>query len=445
MAGETEEVKRSDKAKVRDTGVDKSKDKKSSVGDNLGDRKDTVGDKSEDQKMDFAGRLPVSSTPMSVKKGDAQKQKVSVPIDQDQDNQLFTEFDQDPALHLGQKQKAPFSKLACNFGDLSMSKKVQNFGDTSRSNTLQNTFHDQYGNSINQVYELNNNFPRIPQFSGDDPPQKGDVSYKEWRFEVQCLISDPDIKPNLLIQSIRRSLRGTAKTMLIPLGEKAGVKQILDKLDILFGEIANNGMIMQEFFNAFQLPGENVTSFGCRLETMLQNAIDNGYLDSASKNDLLRHKFWTSLSSEKLKSQTRHKYDAIKNYDRLLLEIRRVEKEILISSSISENKPVHQHGIMTNEDLEDKLMEKMENMETRLEGKIDDKFNKILEKLDGSSGKTNEEKRYEPRGRGGYQRNYRGRGYQRGNFNNYRGNSNDKRYGQGRGQFPRKYQGNPND
>lgn len=45
MAGETEEVKRSDKAKVRDTGVDKSKDKKSSVGDNLGDRKDTVGER----------------------------------------------------------------------------------------------------------------------------------------------------------------------------------------------------------------------------------------------------------------------------------------------------------------------------------------------------------------------------------------------------------------
>ena len=59
----------------------------------------------------------------------------------------------------------------------------------------------------------------------------------------------------LVTQSIRRSLRGTAKTMLIPLGEKASVKQILEKkLDILFGEISNNGMIMQEFFNAFQLP-----------------------------------------------------------------------------------------------------------------------------------------------------------------------------------------------
>lgn len=39
--------------------------------------------------------------------------------------------------------------------------------------------------------------------------------------------------------------------------------------------------------------------------------------------------------------------------------------------------------MMDNEDLEDKLMEKMKNMETSLEGKIDDKLNKIIEKLDG--------------------------------------------------------------
>lgn len=47
--------------------------------------------------------------------------------------------------------------------------------------------------------------------------------------------------------------------------------------------------------------------------------------------------------------------------------------------------------MMDNEDLEDKLMEKMKNMETSLEGKIDDKLNKIIEKLDGSSAKTNNE------------------------------------------------------
>ncbi|XP_061166813.1 paraneoplastic antigen Ma3 homolog [Saccostrea echinata] len=392
---------------------------------------------SEENKLDFAGvAQPATSTPKTTKDGNPVKTEVSVPAEHLQSAKPKVSVpDHNVPLHLGQKHN-PFAKLACNFGDTS-----------SSGSKLQNTFYDKDGNSINQVYEFNTNIPRIPQFSGDDPPQKGDVSYKEWRFEVQCLMRDPDIKSNILIQSIRRSLRGTAKTMLIPLGEKAGVKQILEKLDILFGEISNNGMIMQEFFNAFQLPGECVTAFGCRLETMLQNAIDNGYLDRASKNDLLRHKFWTSLSSEKLKSQTRHKYDDIKNYDKLLLEIRRVEKEILISSSISEKKPVHQHGMSVSEDLEEKLMEKMRNMETKLEGKINDKFNQILEKLDGRTGNV-ASRPTENRGRGSY---YRGRGVWRGNSNYYRGNSNDRRINAGRGQGQRRDQGkrtgnyNPNE
>jgi hypothetical protein len=105
------------------------------------------------------------------------------------------------------------------------------------------------------------------------------------------------LKKKILIQSIRRSLRGTSKTMLIPLGEKANVQNILSKLDILFGKISTNGMIMQDCFNTCQLPGECAASFACRLETMLQNATDKtGYLNQASKNDLIRHTFWTSFS-----------------------------------------------------------------------------------------------------------------------------------------------------
>ena len=32
-----------------------------------------------------------------------------------------------------------------------------------------------------------------PPFSGDEPPQKGDVTYSEWRFEIRCLQSDPEV------------------------------------------------------------------------------------------------------------------------------------------------------------------------------------------------------------------------------------------------------------
>ena len=71
-----------------------------------------------------------------------------------------------------------------------------------------------------------------------------DVSYSEWRFEIKCLSTDPDITPNVLSQAIRRSLRGTARKMLIPLGENATVEDtcILSKLDALFGNISTTGV-----------------------------------------------------------------------------------------------------------------------------------------------------------------------------------------------------------
>jgi hypothetical protein len=206
--------------------------------------------------------------------------------------------------------------------------------------------------------------------------------------------------------------------MLIPLGEKASVDDVLDKLDILFGEVSDNGMIMQEFFNAFQKSDENATTFGCRLEGMLQNAIDNGYLDRNTKNDLLRHKFWTSLSSDKLKSQTRHKYDTIRSYDRLLLEIRKVEKELSINrcstesdkkaskAQVEKSKKVQQYGISVEDDVEKRFDRKIERLQKDLEGKIEDKFDQILKRLD-SKPLDRPKENYQSRGKG---RSNRGKG-----------------------------------
>lgn len=312
----------------------------------------------EDEKLDLAG-APVASTPLD-------KEQLPYPI---------------PTFHGNPFPPPP--KLS-DIGGVRFK--------TSGGSTLYNDFNmgvyaKPEGNTTH-VYEVSHlQIPRIPQFSGDDPPQKGDVTYREWKYEVQCLFNDPQIKETSIVQSIRRSLRGTAKQMLIPLGERATVEDILTKLDILFGEVSDNGMIMQEFFNAFQLPSECATSFGCRLESMIQSAIDGGYLDKSAKNDLLRHKFWTSLSSEKLKSQTRHKYDSIRNYDKLLLEIRRVEKEISINrvtaDKVSKTQKLHQHGIAAvDTDAEERINKKIQTLQTELEGKIEDKFNQILRKLE---------------------------------------------------------------
>ena len=181
--------------------------------------------------------------------------------------------------------------------------------------------------------------------------------------------------------------------MLIPLGENASMCDILGKLDTLFGDISTNGMIMQEFFNSFQKENESVTEFGCRrrLESMLQVAIENGYLEKSSKSDILRHTFWTSLTSEKLKSQTHYKYDTIKDYDVLLRELRWVEKEVNINNnstvSNSENRKIQQNSVLEHSqgqgatslaELEVKLDKKV----NRLEKEMNRKLTEVIQKLD---------------------------------------------------------------
>lgn len=138
--------------------------------------------------------------------------------------------------------------------------------------------------------------------------------------------------------------------MLIHLGETSTVRDILDKLNVLFAEVSNNGMIMQEFFNAYQFQGECATSTGCRLESMLQTAIDNSYLNR-SLNDLLRHKFWTSLKSERLSTE-------------------------------SLGSRLHQHAMTPESEVEESIAERIQRLQTELEGKLEGKFNKILKKID---------------------------------------------------------------
>ena len=241
-------------------------------------------------------------------------------------------------------------------------------------------------------YNLHVPIPKLNFFSGEEPIPKGETSYREWRYEVSCYLQDPEMQEHTIISAIRRSLRGTAKSIVIPLGEKATVDELLQKLDTLFGDISTNEMIMQEFFNSYQKEYETVAVFGCRLETMLQTAVDHGYLQKEAKNDMLRHKFWQSLSSEKLKSQTRHKYDTIVNFDMLLREIRMVEKQLSITpgqtSSIKppeKVKAAHHHPVVYQNDLidlEKRLDMKLDQMGKKLDSKIESKFDQILSRLD---------------------------------------------------------------
>ena len=206
------------------------------------------------------------------------------------------------------------------------------------------------------------------------------------------------------MQIIRGSLRGTARIMTVPLGQNATVKEILSKLDVMFSEASTKEGLLTQFFNSRQNPNESVTTYACRLETLLQSIIDKGQLPGLARNDILRHKFWTGLYSDMLKFQTRHKYDSLDDYNLLVREIRKVEKETSINptqmSSVPSTKHTIKHTPLSAESsfeqqlsaLENKLDSKITNMESKLssfkdtiEATIDSKFNLILQKLENRS------------------------------------------------------------
>ena len=169
--------------------------------------------------------------------------------------------------------------------------------------------------------------PRVSTFWGTST-QKDATPYEVWRYEVECYLSDTSHSEEAILEAIRRSLKGDAAKVSMRLGPKAEVRDIIEKFDGLYGTVATEGTLLSQFYSAQQNQDEDVTSWSCRLEDTIQKVYERGLLDRTTTREMLRSKLWSGLRNETLKNATRHKYDLIKNYDELVIEIRSVEQEL---------------------------------------------------------------------------------------------------------------------
>lgn len=296
---------------------------------------------------------------------------------------------------------------------------------------LQQIINASQGHNVTYIPQ-NFNFPKLPIFSGSEIPQKGEVTYEVWSLEVKCLRHIQELPEYSLLQSIRNSLRGCARDVIIPLGENATVDQILDKLEGFYGIVSTGATLMQTFYNDFQKEDETIVSYGTRLEQTLSRAVTRGHIEIAAKDSILRSKFWTGLRSQQLKNSTRHLYDSNIDFKSLLREIRKVESEDAISvKPVQKQKAQQQSSQVDTESKEDKilkqlsdLMDRMKSMERRLEDQ--------QQAIASSDSQSSFQRQSHQSQRGGY------RNYNRGNF----GSGNFARGGFSRG-FGRGYQNNP--
>ena len=122
--------------------------------------------------------------------------------------------------------------------------------------------------------------------------QKTEAAYEEWLYEIQCVQKDGVYSDQAIGQAIRKSLKGQAKQVLMPLGVTVTIEQILNKLEAVFGNVAMGDSVMQEFFTAAQNQGETVTAWNIRLEDIVQKAVKKGHVRKEEKDKKLRDRFW---------------------------------------------------------------------------------------------------------------------------------------------------------
>lgn len=273
------------------------------------------------------------------------------------------------------------------------------------------------------------NLPKLPFFSGSEEPQKGETTYEVWSFEVKCLQKSPYIQEDVLLQSIRNSLKGSARSMLVPLGENAKVDDILNKLDGFYGNVSSTETLIQSFYSDYQKPNESIVEYGSRLEQTISRAIRYGHIELVAKDGMLRSKFWTGLRDIQLKHSTRHLYDSIKDFQLLLKEVRKVEQEeISIARPTPKPKVAQQQAGQASggsEDTNAKLLSQMTELMGRMkamEKKLEEQQQAIANSNNQASSRLNSFKSQQQfqsgRGRGygrGYTRGY-GRGYNRGSY-----------------------------
>lgn len=133
--------------------------------------------------------------------------------------------------------------------------------------------------------------PKIPFFSGDS---KSDATYEVWRYEVECLYQE-SYSPDVIQQAIRRSLKGEASRVVMHLEPVAPITSIVQKLDNMYGTVAEKEDILSEFYSARQREDEKCARWSCRLEDILNKAIQKNLIDLSQFEKMLKTMFYKGL------------------------------------------------------------------------------------------------------------------------------------------------------
>ncbi|XP_053378467.1 trichohyalin-like [Mercenaria mercenaria] len=108
----------------------------------------------------------------------------------------------------------------------------------------------------------------------------------------------------------------------------ATTREIIDKLDSIFGNVRSGESVLSEFYMSRQKRSETISEWALRLEGILQRAIVKGHVKEDQKDEMLKVRFWRHLYSDDLKNATRLCFETAKSFEELRRKVRIEENEM---------------------------------------------------------------------------------------------------------------------
>ncbi|PJE78479.1 hypothetical protein CI610_02585 [invertebrate metagenome] len=162
---------------------------------------------------------------------------------------------------------------------------------------------------------------RISVFSGEEKD-----TYDVWQYEVGSLLVKHG--EEVVATALRRSLKGRASKVVMNVGPNASVREIVAKMDSIFGAVEKGENLLAKFFSARQKEGEDVSTWSCRLEDIMNKAVQQGDVPDRNAEGMLRTMFWSGLRRE-IKDVTGQKYDTVRPFDELRIAVHQVERDLM--------------------------------------------------------------------------------------------------------------------
>jgi len=144
------------------------------------------------------------------------------------------------------------------------------------------------------------------------------VDYRIWFYGVESAVSARLHSEPVIVEQIRRSLQGEAKSKLVGFGLESSVSWILQSLDQFYSEegAATGGEIPTRAYAMKQGEHEEVSAFAPRLDNQLRKGKEMGtelLTDDTALDQHLRLLFWEGLKPS-IKDKARHKKDECKTF-----------------------------------------------------------------------------------------------------------------------------------